>query len=182
MRGYDSNLGNAVLMVVDDLDMGRTLLQKSSGLFDPFLGRWCAQESRRFHLLVQRDAVEIEAVRPSQDSIVQKHPGEESDVAQRFDHLAAFGDQIGEVALTLAAVRECQGESITSARLDPYHVDQLEHPLLRIHSTSAPGMRCNGRRARARISARVPISSKTNPICSGSKSFSRGHHVGQTNP
>src|ERR1700730_17449809 len=88
-------------------------------------GRWCAQKSGRFHVLMQRDGIQIEAIWPSRDSIIEKHPGKENDVPERFDDFTTFGDQVGEVPLTLAAVREGKGEPIAAARLHPYHIDEL---------------------------------------------------------
>ena len=49
------------------------------------------EEALFLHLHVERDRVEIEAVRPGQDAIVEKDAGEKGRIAQRFNHLADFG-------------------------------------------------------------------------------------------
>jgi hypothetical protein len=61
-----------------------------------------------------------------------------------------FRDHVGEIALALGAVGKGEREPVTSARLNPDHIHQLELLFERAHSTSAPGIRCKARRARAR--------------------------------
>src|SRR5580693_836713 len=99
---------------------------------------------------MKRDRIEIEAVRPGQNTVVEKDAVKEQWIAKRLDHFAAFGNQVGKVTLSLRTVGENDAQAVAAVRLDPDHVDQFEHLLLRIHSTSAPGTRCKLRRSRAR--------------------------------
>jgi hypothetical protein len=83
---------------------------------------------------VKSDRIEVEAVRPSQNAVVQEYTSKEGGITQRFYHLAAFRDHAAKVALALSAVRERKRESLTAARFDPHHVDEFEGLLRRIHS------------------------------------------------
>src|SRR5215471_1172591 len=89
--------------------------------------RGAAQAAVLLHFCVESDRIEIETVRPSQNPIVKENAGEEGGITQRFHHLTALADEVREVALAFAPVREGEREPVTAARLDPHRVDQLEH-------------------------------------------------------
>src|SRR5260370_16965613 len=90
-------------------------------------------------------------------------------------HLPAFRDHVGEIALALGAVGKGEPEPVTTARLNPHHVHQLELLFQRAHSTSAPGIRCKARRFRARSQLSVNSlpcrshHSRTSPAASSSR-------------
>jgi hypothetical protein len=108
---------------------------------DLLSGGWGAQKPCRFHLLMQRNGIEIETIWPGRYPIIEKYPGEKIRFAQRFDHVATSGDQIREILLTLRAVRKSKFKPISPARLDPYNVNELEHRLLGNHSSGHEDVR-----------------------------------------
>jgi hypothetical protein len=60
------------------------------------------------HFHVQIDGIEIESVRPGRRSDFDEHPREVFGCLERLDPWPAFGDHVGQIADTLAAVCKSQ--------------------------------------------------------------------------
>ena len=78
-----------------------------------------------FHFIMERDRIEVEAVRPSEDSVIDKNAGEVGGVAQGLDHRSALRDQFREIALTFFAIGKMNHQSIAAAGLSAHHIDEL---------------------------------------------------------
>ena len=105
------------------------------------------QLPRSSHVRMELDSVQIEPVRPSQNSIIEENPGKVSWIAEWLDHLTAFSDERAEIVLAFSSIREADKESMPSAQLDIDHIDNLVRKPHLAHSTSAPRMRSSGLRA-----------------------------------
>ena len=76
---------------------------------------------------MQRNAVEIESVWPSQRSQLDKDLFEKGLVPQRLDHWPALADDARKIILALHAVRKTKSQALTAERLDLYHFDDFDH-------------------------------------------------------
>src|SRR5712692_10216106 len=73
-----------------------------------------------FHFIVERDRIEVEAVRPSEDAVIDKHACEVGGVAQGLDHRSALGDQVGEISLAPPTTGKATLQTVAAPPLS-YH-------------------------------------------------------------
>src|SRR5712691_13545256 len=96
------------------------------------------QKAALLHLPIERDRIQVKAVRPRQHTALDKHPGEHRRILQGLDHRSALREHIRKIADTLASIRKAQPQPIPIERLNLRYFDEFDH------STSAPATRSKG--------------------------------------
>ena len=80
---------------------------------------------------MQRDRIEIEAIRPGQNTVVEEDAGEKSGIAQRLDHLATLRDQLNPKENLWDEIREKIFKNYALKSIDAVH-QKLEEAILYI--------------------------------------------------
>src|SRR5712691_4861582 len=99
------------------------------------------EKAALLHLPIERDRIQVKAVRPRQHTALDKHPGEHRRILQGLDHRSALREHIRKIADTLASIRKAQPQPIPIERLNLRYFDEFDH------STSAPATRSKGSRS-----------------------------------